>query len=96
MRLVVAALATGRLRFLTYPHRTGGLTSGSANVVYVDGWATRGRAKLGRAHVQARCVARVCCALALRYKRSLHKETIFLPSQLHRCMRRDSLEICHS
>ena len=32
----------------------------------VDGWATRGRAKLGRAHVKARDVARVCGALALR------------------------------
>ena len=33
MRLVVAAHATGRLRFLTYPHRTGCFTSGSANLV---------------------------------------------------------------
>ena len=32
----------------------------------VDGWATRGRAKLGRTHVPARDVARVCGALALR------------------------------
>ena len=33
MPLVVAAHATGRKRFLTYPHRTGWLTSGSANLV---------------------------------------------------------------
>ena len=33
MWLVVGAHATGRLRFLTYPHRTGCFTSGSANLV---------------------------------------------------------------
>ena len=33
MQLVVAARATRRLRFLTYPHRNGSMISGSANFV---------------------------------------------------------------
>ena len=68
---MVAAHARGRPRSLTYLHRTGGLTSGPANLEVVDKWATRGRAKLGRTHTQAKDVARSrvrvwCFGVALR------------------------------
>ena len=66
---------TFALSDVSAPHRV--LHQWFSQLGVVDGWATRGRAKVGRANVQAKDVARVCCALALRCKRSLHRETIF-------------------
>ena len=68
----------------------------------VDGWATRGRVKLGRAHIQARDVARVCVwcfDVALRAITSKGDQFI-LPSQSRRKMEENfseksaGIEIC--
>ena len=64
MRLVVAAHARGRaLSDVSAPRWEFDQWFSQGGVV--DGWATRGPVKLGRTHVQARDVARVCVCGAL-------------------------------
>ena len=103
MQLVVAARATGRLRFLTYPHPNGRMINGSANFVLSMGGRLEVVQSSGvRTFEQEMWRGCVCvwCALALRCKRPLRKETDFpFPSRAE-VWRKDSLrnvldvEIC--
>ena len=87
MRLVVAAHATGSLRFLTYPHRTGCLISGSANLVLSMGGRLGVVQKSGVRTFKQK-TWRVCVVL-WRCAASDHciGKPFFLLSQLHRGMR---------
>ena len=63
----------------------------------VDGWATRGRAKLGRTHVQARDVARVCVCVVcfgLALQAIIAKGNRFSVSQSRGIMEKGFSEKC--
>ena len=89
MRLVVTARATGRPHSLTYPHRTGGSTSGSANFVLSTGGRLEVVQCSGVRTLKQEMWRACVCVVLWRCAASDHciRKPFFLLSQLHRCMR---------